>query len=286
MIFCQELNKSFDNKEELFKELSKNEQIILDQKKSEIYNSKEWCKTNGIKGVCVSTNQKLILKSLSNETNKGLEIDDNHYYFATNTANFLDSHLDVHVDGNWNKTVKEAQGNVYLLFDHELNRNEIIAMKQDIELMTAYISWASLGKNYDGETYALIYKVRKDKIVNKQAREWLEAGYSFEASVRMQYIKIEVAYNSEHEDYKKEKKVFDTYYPLIVNKDDFAEITHFYVVKEAKNIKESSLVMFGSNSATGLIQQKENIDPSKDTHKIIKEAVNDTSQVNKSYFLI
>ena len=167
--YCQELNKEFLDKEELFKELMNIEDIILDQKKSQIYNSKEWCEKYGIKGLSISTNQQKIIKSLTNEQNKELKLSDDYYYFVVNSSNFLDSHGDVHIDGNWNKTKKESQGQVYLVFDHELKRSEIIAMKQDIELMTAYVSWDLLGKNYEGETYSLIYKVPKDKIINKQA---------------------------------------------------------------------------------------------------------------------
>ena len=48
------------------------------------------------------------------------------------------------------------------------------------------------------------------------------------------------------------------YFPLIANKEDFEEIEYFWIVKEAKNVYESSLVLFGSNGATGLIQENKN----------------------------
>lgn len=288
--YCQELNKEFLDKEELFKELMNIEDIILDQKKSQIYNSKEWCEKYGIKGLSISTNQQKIIKSLTNEQNKELKLSDDYYYFVVNSSNFLDSHRDVHIDGNWNKTKKESQGQVYLVFDHELKRSEIIAMKQDIELMTAYVSWDLLGKNYEGETYSLIYKVPKDKIINKQAKEWLEQGYSFEASVRMQYIKIETAMNSTNPDYAKQKKLYDEIYPKIVNKKELNEddLQYFWVVIEAKNVKESSLVMFGSNSGTGLIAQKnKQIEQSQDTQiKIDEEQSQDTRKQISNLLLI
>lgn len=281
--YCQELNKEFLDKEELFKELMNIEDIILDQKKSQIYNSKEWCEKYGIKGLSISTNQQKIIKSLTNEQNKELKLSDDYYYFVVNSSNFLDSHRDVHIDGNWNKTKKESQGQVYLVFDHELKRSEIIAMKQDIELMTAYVSWDLLGKNYEGETYSLIYKVPKDKIINKQAKEWLEQGYSFEASVRMQYVKVELAINSTNPEFEKQKKVYDAIFPLIVNKKDYSEddLQYFWVVREAKNVKESSLVMFGSNSGTGLLQNNKQIEQSQDTQiKIDEEQSQDTRKHN------
>ena len=257
-IICKELNKTFSDKEAMFKELAQNEEIIIDAKKSEVYKSID-------KGVQLVTNQESIKKALESTTNKGIKFDNDYYYFVVNSANILDSHSDVHVDGNWNKNVKDQQGKVYLVFDHSLKRNDIIAMRKDVEMFTASIPFSLLGKSYEGETYSLVYKVAKDKIVNKEAKEWLEDGHELEASVRMQYIKMESAFNSDNQDYAKQKATFDEYYPLIANKEDFDEINYFWVVKEAKNVFESSLVLFGSNSATGVINNKDN------------EAVNDTS---------
>ena len=260
-------NKQFASKEELFKELKANKDILIEAKKAEIYKSCD-------KGQSVSVIQSGVLKFSNAE--KAIELDNNYYYFAVNTSNILDSHKDMHIAGNWDKTVKEQQGKVYLVFDHQLKRNDIIAMKQDIEMFTAYIPFASVGKSYAGETYALIYKVAKDKIVNKEAKEWLEKGYDFEASVRMQYMDIDLAIDSNLQGDEKEKANFDKYYPLIANKDDFEEIYYFWAVKQAKNVMESSLVLFGSNSATGTIQENkteadtitsETNEPSNDTQK-------------------
>ena len=246
-MICKELNKSFEDKKTLFKELKENEKTIIAQKKLEIKSFE--------KGLKVVSNQKQISKALQDETIKGIKFDDNYYYFVVNSANILDSHNDMHVEGNWNKTVKEQQGRVYLVWEHQLSKENIIAFPEDIVLMTAKIPFSVLGKNYDGETYSLIYKIAKDKIIDKTAKEWLEDGRSLQASVRMQYVKIEPAFNSK--DFPKEKETFDTYYPLIANKEEHNEIDYFWVVKEAKNVMESSLVLFGSNSATGRIDNKE-----------------------------
>ena len=271
-IYCKELDKNFNSKEELFKALAENETFIHDAKKSQVYKSFE-------KGLQVVTDQKQIEKAFD-ATEKGIKFDSDYYYFVVNSANFLDSHSDVHVDGNWNKNVKDQQGKVYLVFDHSLKRSDIIAMKKDVEMFTAKISWDMLGKSYEGETYSLIYKVKKDKIVNKEAKEWLEEGHELEASVRMQYIKIETAFNSTNPDYSKQKEVYDTYYPQIANKSDFEEIEYFWVVKEAKNVMESSLVLFGSNSATGIVNNKNKSEAVEDTPET-KEQSNDTQQIEE-----
>ena len=58
----------------------------------------------------------------------------------------------------------------------------------------------------------------------------------------MQYVKIELAMNSKNPQDKAEKDLYDEYIDTIANKADFDEIYYFWVVKEAKNIGESTLV--------------------------------------------
>lgn len=258
MIHCKELNTDFETIEDLHKALVENEAVIIDRKKSVIYKSIE-------KGLQVVTDQKSIEKALDTEANKGIKFDDAYYYFVVNSANYLDSHLDMHASGNWNKSVKDQQGKCYLVFDHALEKSEIIAMKKDIEMFTANISWKMLGKDYDGETYCLIYKVAKNKIIHKQAKEWLEQGYDFEASVRMQYVKIEIAFKSNNPEYAKQNATYEEYYPLIANKEALDDVEVFWIVKEAKNVYESSLVLFGSNDATGMINNENKSEAVEDT---------------------
>lgn len=264
--------KDFKSKDDLFKYVRENKSLLIDAKKSEIYKSIE-------KGTSVVTNQSAISKIA--DTTKSFEVDKDYYYFVVNSSNILDSHLDMHIDGNWEKTVKEQQGKTYLVFDHELRRSDIIAMRKDVEMFTAYIPFKSIGKYYEGSTYCLIYKVHKSKIINQEAKQWLEAGYDFEASVRMQYMDIDVAMDSDHKDDVKAKEVFDKYYPLIANKEDYDSIDYFWIVKQAKNVLESSLVLFGSNSATGRIEENkepsnhsEIIEPTKVTHEEKKNIIN------------
>lgn len=249
-------NKTFNSKSELFKALKENKDLIIESKKAKIYESEK-----KDKNLCVITNQQSIYKI--SESVKGFEMDSDYYYFVVNSSNILDSHSDMHINGNWEKTVKEQQNRNYLVWDHELSKSEIIGMKQDVKMFTATIPFKLIGKDYEGDTYCLIYQIKKDKIVNIQAKEWLNQGYTFEASVRMQYMDIDLALDSDNNDHVKEKANFDTYFPLIANKSDYDEISYFWIVKQAKNVMESSLVMFGSNSATGLIQ--ENNEPEKST---------------------
>ena len=281
MIYCKELNKEFESKSDLFKALVENESFIIDAKKSQVYKSFE-------KGLQVVSDQKTIEKAFK-DSEKGIKFDSDYYYFVVNSANYLDSHNDMHVDGNWNKSVKDQNGKVYLVWHHDFSKTEnIIAFPEDIEMMTSKVAWSLLGKAYEGETYSLIYKVKKDKIVNENVSKWLKDGRKLQLSVRMQYIKLETAFNSDDEDYTKQTENYNKYYPLIANKDEFKEIEYFFIVKEAKNVMESSLLPFGSNSATAEISQTENKteadtitseqeEPSIDTQKVeqsLKELLN------------
>lgn len=278
MIVCKELNKSFESKELLFKDLKANKTEILEFKKAQILKS---CEKDS------ATNFKPILLSKSLEQIKSFDVDNDYYYIAVNSTNILDSHSDLHVKGIWNKTVKEQQGKNYLVSDHKLEIDKVIAKSKDVEMFTAEVPFSTIGKEYDGTTEVLIYKVHKDKIINPLIKDWLDSGDEIQASVRMQYVSIEMALNSTDKGDVYEKKVYDEYIDKIANKSDFEEIEYFFVVKDAKNVRESSLVLFGSNGATGLIQQdKTDADtitpeiknePSVDTQKeqeLLKELLN------------
>ncbi len=263
-------DKEFYTKEELFAELKANKDLIIDAKKSEIYKSCD-------KG------QSIVSKSLDllqfSEQNKAIKIDDNFYYFAVNSTRILDSHDDLHVDGIWKKSVQEIQGKNYFVEDHELEISKVITRKEHIEIFTAKVPFSLIGKPYQGNTEILVYKIAKNQIKNDKVKEWLESGDSIECSVRMQYVTILLALDSNNPEDATEKKNYDDYIDLIANKSDFEYIPYFFVIKEAKNVKESSLVPFGSNSATGVVQNKiEKEEPSIDTQDTTEPTIEVTQK--------
>jgi hypothetical protein len=265
-------NKSFETKEELFKELKENLDFFIEKKKAEIQKSCD-------KGMAVNCKSLDLLKF--EDQLKGIKIDDNFYYIAVNTTKVLDSHDDLHVDGIWNKSIKEQQGRVYLTLDHELCVDKIIARKEHVEMFTASIPFAMLGKSYEGNTQALIYKVAKDQVKNQAVKEWLDSGDSIEASVRMQYVTILFAMDSNNPEDETEKKNYDAYIDTIANKNEFEYIPYFFIIKEAKNIKESSLVVFGSNHTTGILNTKEDEPDEKPTPYYKEEPIEEITQTTK-----
>ena len=268
-MICKELNTEFATKSEMFEALKANKELIIKEKKSQIFKSCDKGSSIAVKGVKV-------------DSLKGVKMSDDSYYIAVNTTNVLDSHGDLHVKGIWNKSVKDQQGKNYLVTDHKMELSNVVAKKENVEMFVSDISYSSIGKGYEGSTQALIYKVNKSDIINPLAKEWLESKSDIEASVRMQYVNVELALNSNSISDKEEKAVYDSYINEIANKEDFDSIDYFWVVKEAKNIGESSLVLAGSNAATGVLNEaasststnNKEVQPSKDIEQKEKLSFN------------
>ena len=254
-IFCKELDQNFTDKAEMFKALKANKDVIVASKKSKIFKSFE-------KGIGVSARPIDISKL--DTTSKGILSDPDYYYIAVNTTKILDSHSDLHMDGIWNKTVNDQQGKNYLLVDHKMEMSSVVAKKDKVEMFIAQIPFKAVGKDYEGNTQALVYKVHKNDIIHQLAKDWLESGDDIEASVKMQYVDLDLAMNSNARSDTAELKLYNDNVENIANKGDFESIHYFWVVKQAKNVGESSLVLRGSNGATGVI---DNNQPSGDTGK-------------------
>lgn len=254
-------DKEFETKEELFKELRKSSEIIMEEKKSLIQKSCD-------KGISVTCKSLDLLKFT--DQLKGIKIDDNYYYIAVNSTRVLDSHGDLHIDGIWKKSIKEQQGKNYLVLDHDLSIKSVVVRKEHIEMFTAKVPFSMIGKPYEGDTEVLVYKFAKSQVKDETVRDWLDSGDSIEGSVRMQYVTILFALDSNDPIDATEKKNYDDYISQIANKEDYDYIYYFFIIKEAKNVKESSLVVFGSNSATGNISNNKQ-EPSKDTREIKEE---------------
>lgn len=278
MITCKALDKGFESKEELFKELRSHKSEIISIKKAQIHKSYEKDSSITIKA------RSLDLSKVS-EANKAIDFDDNYYYLAVNSTRILDSHDDVHLDNIWNKSVKDLQGKNYLVDTHVMSVNTTIVRKEHIEMLTAMIPFSMIGKSYKGDTQVLIYKFPKDKVIDAKAKEWLDSGDDIEASVKMRYTDIVLAMNSEHPDDKEELKEYKKYIDSIANKDDFEnEIYFFWAVKQAQNMHESSLVLFGSNSSTGVMESSTKIEQSDDT-QAQEEAAKALQEINYKFLV-
>ena len=252
---CNELERTFDTQEALFKALRDNASKLIDVKKSNTYKSID-------KGGAI----KLASLKTSETTKAELGLKEGYIYPVINTVNYLDSHNDLHIEGIWTKSVKEKQGTIHYVADHEVKTTSIIAWKSDVKMLVKDVEWSSVGKSYSGSTQALIFEIDKNKIRLDSAKRMIDDNLDVENSVRMRYMDVKLCYNSSDIADKEYKKAFDKYYPYIVNKDEFENINYFYAILQAAIVDEGSMVVNGSNSATRVIQTKDN-EPSEDTHE-------------------
>lgn len=259
-------NREFSSKAELFKALIENKSELINLKRSEKHSI----------GVSFTTLEK-------SDTTKSLSMDDGFIYPVINTTKYMDSHKDVHIDGIWNRSVKNQQGKIYYVTDHELKLSSVIAFPRDVEMLLEQMTWKELGANYNGNTQALIFKISKSSIQIKNVIDAIEAKYPLENSVRMQYVTLFLCINDEN--YKEELANWETYFPYVINSKDAEDSGYFWAVTEAKIHREGSLVLAGSNDITPVLQKDivELVDKNTSTEM---DSSNDTPTRNKAIYLL
>ncbi len=254
MIYCKELDKHFENKELMFSALKAEKPAIVSKKKS-VVKLADTYQVATIEGVTDQVKNQLksmisskVFAIKSIDYTKELQLPSLVVKAVTNTTNWFDSHMDVHIDGIWNKTLADRKGaGIPHIQEHEYEFDKVIndAAETTVESTT----FRALGFNYDGNTQALRIKSVLDPnrnifMYNQYANGWVK-----NHSVGMQYVSIIFCANSQMDNMKEEKAAWDLYYPVIANKDDVDQYGYFWAVTEAK-LKEHSAVVFGSNEIT------------------------------------
>lgn len=243
-MIVKELNHNFSNQKEAFEALFKNQDGIIEAKKSSVFKSCE-------KGASSVFSAELI------ESTKGLTgAKEGFIYPIVSSTNWFDSHKDVHFDGCFNKTIKEQQGKIKYVLDHELKYDSVIAWQKHIRMFKQKVDWSDLGKDYSGDTEALIFEIAKENIRRKDVLEdILNKVESFENSVRMVYFKVKLGLNSDQKQHKENKVYYEKKIGLIKNREEVEKDGYFWGVEELGIYKEASLVVAGgSNSATAIYE--------------------------------
>lgn len=266
-------NKEFQSKEELFKALIDNKKELVSIKKSVTKNADAVSFGYLDTSVKIDTNKEDVQGQMQNPEVLNVKV-------VINTTNFLDSHGDVHVNGIWNKSVKDNVSFLHLQ-EHERDFDKVITdtAKGYVQSM----AWKKLGLPYEGKTEALIFesaidKKRNEFMLNQYANGWVK-----NHSVGMRYVSLELAINTEAEYDKEYKDLWDEFYPIIANKETADERGYFWVVKEAKIIEGSAVVM-GSNSATPTLENKDFEAVLTDTSKDEPPLSTQTEKKNKVTF--
>jgi hypothetical protein len=269
-IYCQTLEKYFDSKDEMFKELKANEGKIIGLKKAAVLKSCD-------KG---QFSPMFFASKFNDATKAALSMKEDSIYAIINTTKYIDQHDDVHFDGIWNKSLKDNQGKLYYVTDHELSFKSVVAFPKNVKSYVKMIPWSVLGKDYEGETQALIFEIKKSDIVNPDLLKAIIDGQELQNSVRMQYVIVKFGVNSDAKEYAENKIYFDSVIDSIANKEEVLSRGYLYGVHEAKIMKEGSVVLFGSNDATPILQLMNTIEPTKFTQSFISEPTPVTQKAN------
>lgn len=256
----------FDNRKDRIKFVVENKDKLLAAKQADMKRAD---------GIAVSTYTQPVVASKA-MLGRGDDQDILKVSVIINTTNWFDSHGDVHLDGIWNKSLKE---NKFLMFlqEHDIySFKKIIADGEDLKAYTKKFKFRDLGFDADGVTEALVF----DAVIRSKRNEFMfeqyKNGYVRNHSVGMRYVKVSLAVDDDDE--PAYKTVWDKYYPLIGNKEAAKEAGYFFAVHEAKII-EGSAVPLGSNTLTPTLEPamttpEEKTEPSPDTlQKALRETI-------------
>jgi len=233
----------FAKKEDLFSWLKANKSMLIAAKKSQLK------RADAVSFLMIAeSGTEIITKAEARP--ELLDMGEFPVKVVINTTNIFDSHRDVHIPGLWKKSLSEKKDN-YLIQEHEMSFENIISDR--VKAYTKTLSFAELGFSFAGITEALIF----DAIVELERNEYMAEQYAKgrvkNHSVGMQYIKLELAVNSESRYDAEEKAVWDKYIDQIANREAAEEVGYFWAVTEARLIEGSAVVM-GSNFVTPTLQ--------------------------------
>lgn len=185
-----------------------------------------------------------------------------------NTYMWMDSHEDVHAKGVFTKSIKERQDSIFHLHDHKFELTAKVG--EPTKVYEKELRWSDFGVSKAGTTTALLMDTEIIKDYNANVFNAYSKGKVKQHSVGMQYVKIDLAVNDS--EYEEEYKVWQDNVDNIGNKEVAEEKGYFWLVREAKLI-EISAVLLGSNSLTPTLENKSeavintsvNNEPSNDT---------------------
>ena len=253
MIVCKALDKSFESEQDMFSELREHKHVLIAQKKAS-YKS------------FVEGNPNFVSKkdAVKGEKDSVLSIGDT-VKNAINTIYWFDSHEDVHLPKNWNKTAKEQNGKIYHVINHDLKIGSIVGYPKDVSVYVEQVAWKELGIDFAGTTEVLVGETKMTEKTNKDAFLAYRDKEPIQHSPRLMYIDFALAMDSNDPSDKEEKSLFDKHINKIANKEQVIQNRYFFAIKEAKLHNEFSTVTFGSNPATPNLDNKN--EPSDDTQK-------------------
>jgi rubrerythrin len=244
---------------DLYKFLVENKQQLIREKKSLIKRTEPLQFDPSI----IMPAAKTVAKKDNGETEETFipDADTVRVKVVANTANWIDSQLDMLIDDCWKASIKNRKGMIPHLHDHyqciEGKIGEVASIySQDMKL-------SELGINKSGTTQVLVFETDVMKSYNEKVYNQYKLKKINQHSIGLQYVNISLCINDE--DSEKEFDFWNKYYPLVINKDMADEYGFFWVVSEIK-LLENSCVLFGANELTPTLEvQDSSNQPAKST---------------------
>lgn len=184
-----------------------------------------------------------------------------------NTTNWLDSCLDCHMPGIWDKSLSENKMLMHVQ-EHNMAFDKIIADGADLKAYVKNMTWKELGFDYKGKTQALVFDSNVKEVRNPFMYNQYAQGYVKNHSAYMMYVKIVLCVNEENDlSYGAEYEAWQKYYPEIANKELADDRGYFWAILEAKII-EGSAVPLGANIVTPTLAVTQKAEPVSSTPSI------------------
>ena len=171
-----------------------------------------------------------------------------------NSANWIDSQMDMLLPDCWKKTIKESgpsgKDRIYHLRDHKQETSGVIG--KPASLYSKDYALADLGLDgYYGSTQCLVMESIVMQSLNEKCFTLYSEKMINQHSIGMQYIKLDLAINDANS--PAEFDVWNKYFAQVINKDVATSAGYFWVVYEIK-LLEVSAVLWGSNELTPCIE--------------------------------
>lgn len=256
-------DKSFTDKMDMVRFMQKNREELFAVKKAEYKTKSEAVLSSGIFVKAFEP----IIEDISGDFIQVKTI--------INTTNVIDSHMDLHLKGIWNKTVSDNP------FSHHLKSH-----KSDFEFVISdkaksyndKMNFKDLGLSVDMEMDANINEFVMERKKLPLMFDAYKNGEVTQHSIGMMYVNFDIAFYDEQS--QKEMDFFNQMKEQAINPEVADEYGYLWVVSEAKK-REGSAVVFGSNSITPTLSVKNyepptstrKIEPSLDTQKEVKKSL-------------
>jgi hypothetical protein len=236
----------------LFKFLVNNKNDLIREKKSLMKRTEPFLFTPSILTTEVKVSSNKDVNTNTEETFIP-DADTVRVKVVANTANWIDSQLDMLIDDCWKNSIKARQGMIPHLHDHY----QCIGGKvgEVVSIYSQYMNWSELGINSNGSTQVLIFETDIFKSYNEAVYNQYRLKKINQHSIGLQYVNISLCINDKENE--KEFDYWNKYYPTVINKDVADEYGFFWVVSEIK-LLENSCVLFGANELTPTLEVKHN----------------------------